>query len=194
MANIVWSLEKRFIFQEIYKNVEVPPDDFFTKNSEELFSENSLFSCYCIKLIMEENKLVEAELSETKLAEIESQIAESKLRIAKWTGFIFIWFSWQQSEWWKEGKIIEILTSEMTGSIQIKAAGNNLNYVWHVVCSCLLSLEFTNYFFNVEGFNDKLFRCFGVLRLFFDKFTAQMETNNIADPQHINYSSKKELI
>ena len=59
-----------------------------------------------------------------------------------------------------------------------------------VVCSCLLSLEFTNYFFNIEGFNDKLFRCLGALRFFFDKFTARM-VNKSSDSQHIKYSSIK---
>ena len=59
-----------------------------------------------------------------------------------------------------------------------------------VVCSCLLSLEFTNYFFNIEGFNDKLFRCLGALRFFFDKFTSR-KVNKSSDSQHNKYSSIK---
>lgn len=36
-----------------------------------------------------------------------------------------------------------------------------------VVCTCLLSLEFTNHLFNVQKFQDKLFKCLGALRFFF---------------------------
>jgi hypothetical protein len=59
-----------------------------------------------------------------------------------------------------------------------------------VVCSCLLSLEFTNYFFNVQKFTDTLFRCLGALRFFFDKFSARIPEKS-SDLQHIKYSSIK---
>ena len=61
--------EKKRIFHEIYKNVEVPPDDFFTKNSEELLAENTqYFSYYC-----------QLKVEETKLAKIESEHAKAEL-------------------------------------------------------------------------------------------------------------------
>ena len=80
-------LEKKLIFQEIYKNIEVPSNDFFTKNSDELLAENTPFSRYCVQLEEQENKLAqdelaeiklaETKLAEIKLAEIESQIAQA---------------------------------------------------------------------------------------------------------------------
>jgi hypothetical protein len=43
-----------------------------------------------------------------------------------------------------------------------------------VVCTCLLSLEFTCYLFNIGGFLDKLHKCFGALFFFYEKFAARM--------------------
>jgi hypothetical protein len=59
-----------------------------------------------------------------------------------------------------------------------------------VVCSCLLSLEFTNYSFNVQKFTDTLFKCLGALRFFFDKFSARLPDKS-SDLQHNKYSSIK---
>ena len=39
-----------------------------------------------------------------------------------------------------------------------------------VVCSCLLSLEFTNYHFDIEGFTGTLYRCISGLYFFYKNF------------------------
>jgi hypothetical protein len=62
-----------------------------------------------------------------------------------------------------------------------------------VVCSCLLSLEFTNYFFNAQKFTDTLFICLGPLRFFFDKFSARIPEKS-SDLQHIKYYSIKSTL
>ena len=59
-----------------------------------------------------------------------------------------------------------------------------------VVCSCLLSFEFTNCLFNMEGFSDTLYRCFYALYFFYNKLKQRIPQKS-SDPQHKKYSSIK---
>ena len=59
-----------------------------------------------------------------------------------------------------------------------------------IISSCLLSLECTQHFFNIGGFMDILYRCFGSLRFFFDNFKARISRKS-SDPQHTKYSTIK---
>ena len=65
-----------------------------------------------------------------------------------------------------------------------------------VVCTCLLSLEFTNYQFNVGGFNDTLYRFVSGLYFFYKKIEDRMGRNrNLEqDSQHKKYSAIKSAI
>lgn len=58
-----------------------------------------------------------------------------------------------------------------------------------VVCSCLLSLEFTNYHFNIEGFTGTLYRCLSGLYFFYKKFEARISAGKTNDLQHQKYLS-----
>ena len=59
-----------------------------------------------------------------------------------------------------------------------------------VVCSCLLSMEFTNYHFNLNEFREKLYRCFGALSYFYMKFTDRLPWK-ADDEMHKKYSAIK---
>lgn len=55
-----------------------------------------------------------------------------------------------------------------------------------VVCICLLSLEFTNYHFNIEGFTGTLYRCLSGLYFFYKQFQTRIE-KKATDLQHEKY-------
>ena len=60
-----------------------------------------------------------------------------------------------------------------------------------VVSSCLLSLEFTNYHFNIEGFTDTLYRCLSGLYFFFERFKERINNGISGDLQHKKFSKIK---
>jgi hypothetical protein len=59
-----------------------------------------------------------------------------------------------------------------------------------VVCTCLLSLEFTSHLFNIDGFVDKLCKCFGALYYFYTRFSSRIPEKS-QDGQHLKYSNIK---
>ena len=65
---------------------------------------------------------------------------------------------------------------------------------YRIVCTCLLSLEFTNNQFNVEGFNDTLYRFVSGLYFFYTKFSSRIQQNLAQDEQHKRYSEIKSAI
>ena len=57
-----------------------------------------------------------------------------------------------------------------------------------VVCSCLLSLEFTSHFFNIGGFTETLYKCFSAIYFFYEKFAVRISKMiSLQDSQHLEY-------
>ena len=57
-----------------------------------------------------------------------------------------------------------------------------------VVCSCLLSLEFTSHFFNIGGFTETLYKCLSAIYFFYEKFAARIsKMRSSEDSQHLEY-------
>ena len=59
-----------------------------------------------------------------------------------------------------------------------------------VVCSFLLSMEFTDYHFNLNGFRGKLYRCFAALAFFHKRFNSRLRWK-AQDEMHKKYSAIK---
>ena len=60
-----------------------------------------------------------------------------------------------------------------------------------IVCTCLVSLEFTNYHLNANDFLGTLYRCIGALYYFHENFKERI-TNSTKDQSHMNYLQHKQ--
>jgi hypothetical protein len=60
-----------------------------------------------------------------------------------------------------------------------------------VVCTCLLSLEFSSYLFNVEDFSGTLYRCLSGLYFFYKQFEERISKGVNEDVQHQRYLNFK---
>ena len=61
---------------------------------------------------------------------------------------------------------------------------------YRIVCTCLISLEFTNYHLNANDFMGTLYRCIGALYYFHENFKERI-TNDTKDQSHEDYLKHK---